>query len=100
MSDSEISENNINFVLGQILVKISNLEDGFNRVENFDNRLQGVEKDIVETKSELSSIKKDIHSIRASIDKPKAPWWSIASGIGSIVAIVIGSVAILNLISI
>ena len=100
MSNSEISENNINFVLGQILVKISNLEEGFNRVENFDNRLQGVEKDIVETKSELSSIKRDIHSIRASIDKPKTPWWSIASGIGSIVAIVIGSVAILNLISI
>lgn len=72
-------------VLGKILTKLESIEKGMRKVDDLEKRMTAVEK-------ETALIKGDLDSIKASLAKPKTPWWSVASGLagfGSVLALLL-----------
>lgn len=81
IKDELNSEYSQGMVLGKILTKVEGIEIGMRKVDGLESRLNQVEKDNI-------AIKSDLEQIKATLARPKAPWWSIASGLAGFASVV------------
>lgn len=88
--------------LGQIVVKLENIEKKIDKVEMQENRLVEVEKDVLSTKKDISNIETDLSEIKHLVQEPKkvkASWWQITSGVASIGSIILVLAVLLPVLS-
>lgn len=83
---------NLDYLLGKILTKIENIEEDVKKITVHDKQISEIDKDLVEVKVELREIKEIVKA-------KKIPWYSISSGLAAIVAIVLGIITLLNVVS-
>ena len=88
--------------LGQIVIKLENIEKKIEKVEQQESRISNVEKDVLATKKDIQKIEADIGEIKYLVQEPKkakTTWWQISSGLAGIAALVISTTTIITLLT-
>ena len=88
--------------LGQIVVKLENIEKKIDKVEKQESRIAEVEKDVLATKKDIQKIENDISEIKHIVQEPKkvkTTWWQVSSGLAGIAALVISTTTIITLLT-
>lgn len=83
---------NTQYILGQMLTNLANVKNDIGKLEKSNEKVSQLETEIKLARQDITSIKESLQKA----ENKKAPWFSVAGGIGAISACVISVGTILT----